>query len=67
MTTYITQKFESHIPLITEAVNGTKDLRSNQKLYKKIYKHYKESGIIFTGDSSLDYNTVLDCLYEDLI
>ena len=66
MKTYITQKFETHLPLITEAVKGKTDLRSNQKLYKKIYKYYKETGIIFTGDASIDYDTVLNCLYEDL-
>jgi hypothetical protein len=49
-----------------EAVDGQKDLRSNQKLYKKIYKYYKDLGIIFTGDSNVDYDMVIECLYEEL-
>ena len=67
MTTYITTKFKSHLGLIQEAIDGTSDLRSNQKLYKKIYKYYKEMGINFSGDSHSDYEVVLDCLYEDII
>ena len=63
---HLTEKFENHLPTIKEAIDGDTDLRSNQKLYKKIYKYYKDLGIIFTGDSQIDYNTVLDCLYEDV-
>ena len=65
--TRLQSKFNSHLPFILEAVDGTQDLRSNQKLYKKIYKFYKEQGVIFTGDSKIDYDTVLDCLYEDIV
>ena len=67
MTTYIATKFESHLPFLEEAVRGIKDLRSNQKVYKKIYKYYKDMGINFSGDSHSDYEVILDCLYEDLV
>ena len=67
MTTFIASKFKSHLPLIQEAIDGTSDLRSNQKVYKKIYKYYKDLGINFSGDSHHDYEMVLDCLYEDLV
>ena len=60
-------KFSSHLSFICEAVDGSQDLRSNQKLYKKIYKFYKDQGVIFTGDAKVDYDTVLDCLYEDIV
>ncbi len=66
MTATITNKFNTHLPLIREAINGQEDLRKNQKLYKKLYKYYKDIGVIFTGDSNTDYDTVLDCLYEDI-
>ena len=66
MTTHLVRKFESHLPQIREAINGDSDLRSNQKLYKKIYKYYKDLGVIFSGDSAADYDTLLDCLYEDV-
>ena len=66
MATTIIRKFSSHLPVIREAISGDYDLRTNQKLYKKIYKYYKDLGITFTGDSEYDYDTVLDCLYEDV-
>ena len=66
MATTIIRKFNSHLPAIREAIAGDADLRSNHKLYKKIYKYYKDLGVIFTGDSENDYDTVIDCLYEDV-
>jgi hypothetical protein len=54
------------LPVLLEAVDGTTDLRTNRKLYKKVYKYYKDQGIIFTGDSNTDYNVVIECLYEEL-
>ena len=65
--THLQSKFSSHLPVILEAVDGTSDLRTNQKLYKKIYKYYKDLGVIFTGDSNSDYDTILDCLYEEIV
>ena len=64
--TQLTSKFNSHIPTLLEAANGETDLRSNRKLYKKVYKYYKDLGVIFTGDSNVDYDIVLECLYEEL-
>ena len=52
--------------MIREAIEGTDDLRQNRKLYKKIHKYYKDLGIVFTGDDKYDYETILDCIYEDL-
>ena len=51
---------------IGPAIDGAIDLRKEQKVYKKIYKYYKDLGISFSGDSESDYNLVLDCLYEEL-
>ena len=63
----ITTKFKAHLPEIWDAVEGDIDLRSaNQKLYKKIYKYYKNCGVIFTGDSDVDYNVIINYLYEDI-
>jgi hypothetical protein len=50
-----------------EAVNGETDLRSNRKLYKKVYKYYKDLGVIFTGDANVDYDVLIECLYEELV
>ena len=53
-------------PEIWDAIDGNIDLRSsNQKLYKKIHNIYKNHGVIFTGDSDIDYNVILNYLYED--
>jgi len=67
MTNHIVRKFDSHLDSIREAVNGQSDLRTNQKLYKKLYKYYKDQGVILSGDSDYDYETLLDCLYEDVV
>ena len=66
MATTIIHKFNSHLPEIREAIVGETDLRSNRKLYKKIYKYYKDLGVTFTGDAEYDYDTVLDCLSEEV-
>lgn len=67
MATHFISKFNSHLPAIREAIEGETDLRSNRKLYKKIHKYYKDLGVIFTGDNNYDYDTLMDCIYEDLI
>ena len=67
MTTPFSNKFNSHLPIIREALDGSDDLRQNRKLYKKIYKYYKDLGVIFSGDDHTDYETVLDYIYEDIV
>ena len=66
MATHISKKMVNHLSILREAIDGQFDLRTNQKLYKKVYKYYKDLGVNFTGDSNLDYDCVLDCLYEDV-
>jgi hypothetical protein len=66
MATHITYKFHAQLPTLREAINGEQDLRTNQKLYKKVSKYYKDLGVIFTGDNEYDYETILDCLAEDI-
>ena len=66
MTTHITNKLSTHLYDLREAANGSVDLRNNRKLFKKVHKYYKEQGIYFTGDDAIDYDTLLDCLYEDV-
>jgi len=59
-------KLSKYYDEIRPAVAGEEDLRENQKVYKKVYKYYKDLGIKFTGDAEDDYDLVLDCLYEDV-
>jgi len=67
MAQSLVYKFRNHLPVIREALDNQKDLREDRKLYKKIYKYYKDVGVIFTGDSEMDYETLLDCIYEDMV
>lgn len=60
-------KFTKEISTIREAFEGKTDLRSNKSLYKKICKYYKEQGMVMTGDNNLDYQTILNLLYGDLL
>jgi hypothetical protein len=59
-------KLLKYMDSIGLAVDGALDLRKEQKVYKKIYKYYKDLGAPFSGDSDEDYELVIDCLYEDL-
>jgi len=60
------RKFEEHLDSLYAAVDGEADLRDNYKLYKKIQRFYTKDGVTFTGDTSMDYNMVINYLYEDL-
>ena len=60
-------KFTKEISTIREAFEGKTDLRSNKSLYKKICKYYKEQGMVMTGDNNLDYQTILNLLYGDVL
>jgi len=62
----VIRKFEDHLDTIKSAVSGEADLRDNYKLYSKLYKFYTKEGVRFTGDTNIDYNMILNYLYEDL-
>ena len=64
--TKLVRKFEDHLESLWAAIDGEKDLRDNHKLYSKLYRFYKKEGVQFTGDSTIDYNMVVNYLYEDL-
>lgn len=60
-------KFLKELPTIKEAIEGKRDLRANKSLYKKICKYYNNQGFIMTGDANLDYDTILNLLYDDFL
>ena len=63
----VLRKFGDHLECLQGAVNGETDLRdSNYKLYNKVYRFYKKDGVTFTGDTNIDYNMIINYLYEDL-
>ena len=63
--TQIASKFSAHLPLLEEAITGDADLRSNQKVYRKIFNYLKKYGVSFTGDVDEDYEIVLDYIYNE--
>ena len=63
--TQIATKFSDHLPLLEEAVVGDKDLRDNQKVYRRVFKYLKKYGVMFTGDADEDYEIVLDYIYNE--
>ena len=64
--TKLKRKFEEHLDTLIAAANGETDLRNDYKLYKKIQRFYTKDGVTFTGDTHMDYNMVVNYLYEDL-
>ena len=60
------RKFEEHLECLYAAVDGQMDLRDNYKLYRKVHRFYTKTGVTFTGDERVDYNMVINYLYEDL-
>ena len=66
MATNLQRKFEEHLESLVAAANHELDLRNNYKLYNKLQRFYAKQGVTFTGDTSIDYNMVVNYLYEDL-
>ena len=64
MATQFISKFNSSLPDILKTIESGDDLRHNRKLYKKIYKYFKDQGVVFTGNDSIDYDRVVECIYE---
>ena len=65
--TKVLRKFGDHSLSLESAAIGETDLRNdNYKLYSKLYRFYTKQGVSFTGDAEMDYNLVVNYLYEDL-
>ena len=60
------RKFENYLPSLTAAASGEMDLRDNYKLYNKVHRFYTKEGIRFTGDTTTDYDILMNYLTEDL-
>ena len=60
------RKFEDHLDTLVSASRGETDLRDNYKLYKKVQRFYTKDGVLWTGDAAMDYNMIVNYLYEDL-
>ena len=62
----VLRKFGDYRDSLEAAATGELDLRDNYKLYHKVYRFYKKTGVAFTGDTTIDYNMIINYLYEDL-
>ena len=66
MANKLQRKFQEHLESLEAAASSEIDLRDNYKLYNKLYRFYTKQGVTFTGDCEVDYNMVVNYLYEDL-
>lgn len=62
----VLRKFGDHRVSLEAAATGEIDLRDNYKLYHKVYRFYVKTGVTFTGDTHIDYNMIINYLFEDL-
>ena len=62
----LTKKFSDHLASLEAASAGEIDLRDNYKLYNKVYRFYAKEGVTFTGDCQVDYNIIVNYIYDDL-
>ena len=65
----LTSKFKKDISTLRDAVNKEIYLDvKNPKLYKKLTRYYVSEGLVqLSGeDPDADYNSILECVAEDL-
>tara|TARA_B100000427_G_scaffold264230_1_gene229271 strand:- start:284 stop:505 length:222 start_codon:yes stop_codon:yes gene_type:complete len=65
----LTSKFKKDLSTLRAAVNQEIFLDvKHPKLYKKVRRYYENAGLQLNGeDPDIDYNSVIDCIAEDLI
>lgn len=66
-TMSLTEKFKKDVNTLRAAANGDilLDVKS-PKLYKKVFRYYKNEGIIFSGDPLDDYEMLMEYVSQDL-
>jgi hypothetical protein len=63
----LTEKFKKDVSTLRAASNGDFLLDvKNPKLYKKLFRYYKNEGVIFSGDPLDDYEIVMEYVSQDL-
>ena len=66
----LTSKFKKDIGILRAAANKEIYLDvKNPKLYKKVTRYYVSEGLVeLSGeDPDADYNTIIECIAEDLV
>jgi hypothetical protein len=60
-------KFKKDLSTLRAAANGDICLDvKNPKLYKKVVRFYQNEGIDLSGDPMVDYDTLMEYIYNDL-
>ena len=66
----LTTKFKKDLSILRAAANKEIYLDvKNPKLYKKVTRYYVSEGLVeLSGeDPDADYNTIIECIAEDLV
>jgi hypothetical protein len=63
----LTEKFKKDLSTLRAASNGEFLLDvKNPKLYKKLFRYYKNEGVTFSGDPLDDYEMLMEYVAQDL-
>ena len=63
----LTEKFKKDVSTLRAASNGDFLLDvKNPKLYKKLFRYYKNEGAVFSGDPLDDYEMIMEYVAQDL-
>ena len=63
----LTEKFKKDLSTLRAAPNGEFLLDvKNPKLYKKLFRYYKNEGVTFSGDPLDDYEMLMEYVAQDL-
>ena len=64
----LTSKFKKDISILRAAANREIYLDvKNPKLYKKVKRYYQNEVVLTGEDPDADYNTIIECIAEDLV
>ena len=64
----LTSKFKKDISILQAAANKEIYLDvKNPKLYKKVKRYYQNEVVLTGEDPDADYNTIIECIAEDLV
>ena len=67
MTRSLVEKFRRHLSVLEQTVNRECDLdHSNPKLYRKVYRYFKDQGVEFYGNPDDDYEVIVEELEAEL-
>ena len=67
MTRSLTEKFRRHLSVLEQTVRRECELdHANPKLYRKVYRYFKDQGVEFYGNPDDDYELVVEELGAQL-